>query len=253
MIFQLPQARVEAPISIRNGRTAFTLIELLVVIGIISVLMGIVLPAVSRVRETANQTKCLSNIHQLVTAFIAYSNNNSGHLPRPAANGYEQPEDWIFWQPKRDFDDGKVVPAYTVPEVLLCPSDDPLKHSRMSPHLYLYSYSVNTMICTLAPARTLVWTQVNNPTDTILVIDECANTVDDGAWAWQSNNGAGPDIPASDYPLGHNLLSIRHMKRSEDVSNINAGRGNVGFCDGHAALIERKDSFNPRYYDPNYR
>jgi type II secretory pathway pseudopilin PulG len=81
------------------------LVELLVVIGIIAILIGILLPSLSKARQQSMTVKCLSNMKQLMTATLLYANENQQILPYsgwgdfpngtyPKGNQYTA--DWLF-------------------------------------------------------------------------------------------------------------------------------------------------------------
>ncbi len=77
----------------KSSQGAFTLIELMVVVSIVTLLLSLLLPALSSARELANQTACASNMRQLLTATHEYLAENDGTFP---VNGLEIPHPTLY-------------------------------------------------------------------------------------------------------------------------------------------------------------
>jgi prepilin-type processing-associated H-X9-DG protein len=120
---------------------AFTLVELLIVVGLIAVLIAMLLPVLSKVREQGRQTICLSNLRQLGAAMISYAADYDGYLPATAQNQWDltgpysgkyPPNDWLFWQHDR---------------LLTYPNGDGIKHSGLARYLGLTPNNVAVLRC----------------------------------------------------------------------------------------------------------
>jgi prepilin-type N-terminal cleavage/methylation domain-containing protein/prepilin-type processing-associated H-X9-DG protein len=100
-------------------KSGFTLIELLVVIAIIGILAAILLPALSRARESARRASCANNLKQMGLVFNMYANEWDGRFPPMriwACNGGESGD--------ASFNGESIYPEYlTDPNVCVCPSD----------------------------------------------------------------------------------------------------------------------------------
>jgi prepilin-type N-terminal cleavage/methylation domain-containing protein/prepilin-type processing-associated H-X9-DG protein len=76
-----PLVPLHRPRPASRNQPAFTLIELLVVIAIIAILAAMLLPALSRARQKAQETACLNNNKQLALAWSLYLNDNNDRMP----------------------------------------------------------------------------------------------------------------------------------------------------------------------------
>jgi prepilin-type N-terminal cleavage/methylation domain-containing protein/prepilin-type processing-associated H-X9-DG protein len=260
---------------LKQIRRAFTLVELLVVIGIIALLIAILMPALSRARESGRQVQCLSNLRQIAVATVGYCNANKGYFPgdgggsAPTGNGADK---WIMWRepdPGWNIDESSLAPHLGIKgdslrTLFRCPSDEWEGHDKPSPIPYRYSYSMNQLLTnpnqTYAQgvpynypkfARTKI-TMVKSASSKILLVDETEQTIDDGVWKpfLLADPLANPPV----YMVGNgvtsnpNQLADRHERRKTKTNPL--GRGNAVFCDGHGEFVSRADAGTQAFHDP---
>lgn len=235
---------------------AFTLVELLVVVGIVTILIALLLPAVGRARENARRTMCASNLRQLSGACIAYAHAHRGAYPGPAASENVYPGDWIVWQPGTDPTDSSIVPFLGgfSPELFRCPSDDfdvhPVIGDMRGPYLYSYALNESVVRGTWRSSSSGGGRYVPRCSEVVLMIEADERRAYCGGWlAWMVGM-------TWEQPLGTRHDPSAHRDFASLTPTDFAGRpdrddrGNVAFCDGHVDYVTRQYTWSRRNYYP---
>lgn len=147
-------------------RKGFTLVELLVVIGIIALLIAMLMPSLQRARDQANRTACMSNLHQLTTAWLQYATEHRFKIVS-SNTGSPNLGDWIgAGNNQAAIDQGLLWPYLKAYNVYHCPSDS---------GFHLWSYSISNYMCGelgsgLTPVQSL--NQVKHSSETFVFTEE---------------------------------------------------------------------------------
>ncbi|CAA6677634.1 MULTISPECIES: DUF1559 domain-containing protein [unclassified Lentimonas] len=215
---------------------AFTLIELLVVIAIIAILAGILIPAVGKVRESANQAKCVSNLRQLAVAANMYATGHSGNYH--GLNAETEANSQIPWfeQLRPYIDDENSKQSI---ELINCPSAEhylEVDGKMKTTHAYGWNPTLIPDTRTKddgtkpSPYRTI---KVQRPSETILVADAGQRYPSGWGFGYFASSGVYNPATADTALPPSSFTSYGASLDNPSFSTRHNGRGNAAFVDGH--------------------
>jgi prepilin-type N-terminal cleavage/methylation domain-containing protein/prepilin-type processing-associated H-X9-DG protein len=228
-----------------HKKEGFTLVELLVVIAIIALLMGILLPALGRARETSKLVVCQSNLRQLVVAWLGYAQNNNEQMCYPFMyqsrwNGvWAIKETWV-WAPYNAQANQSVMPSVDYYAASVKPTQEENFEGIRRGTLYRYAQNVKAFHCLNDKIH---WNSYSIP--------DCLN----GKWQFAPATMAKPwqvlnktlqiKSPAAKYVFLEDAdprtyvhdsfeLYIQQDIWSDPISVTHLGKSGFAFADGHA-------------------
>ena len=200
-------------------RSRFTLIELLVVIAIIAILAAMLMPALSKAREAAKSSNCVSNMKSVIAAGQFYASDNQGMLPLLVTpNGsWSGGVSWADWLITNKYlaDDGKLIS---------CPSMPLLGKENNGQH-WCYIYATDTAGVTQFVPKAYQYTANN--------------------WFRMLNTKGVRQSSKSYYTIDsystsskQQLYGVNHVANSANMAAArHSGRIIMNFIDGHAGAL----------------
>lgn len=242
----------------RPRNRAFTLVELLVVIGIISVLISVLLPALARARDSANAIACASNLRQIGMAIQLYAQESKGVLPM--GEPFPNTTAWGRWTtmlvgPGYLKGAGQTTSRYSIARagaVWGCPSDPTFQ---LGAAIIFEGGAQSHNFSWLPNSRVMPWathyidttaariTRIRRPSDRLVLTERDAL----GFTASGGNNGGVPIglIPAWNVQRIIDRVSGRHGQQKAGRFDRSMAMANVLFLDGHVNLMFVKEIVRP--------
>ncbi len=209
---------------------AFTLIEILIVIFIILTIVGLIFPALSRIREKSNQAVCMSNMGQVYKAILQYTFENDGYLPLESNSDSCSGEVWF-----------KAVDRYITTDILpenqkeistkerlsLIKQDPVFKTMTEDERDETRTIKMNTQLAQ-KPMCSRMIDSIGFPSKTVLLFDGRINNT-----SVARNYSGTPYTVAQRHSKGANILFVDgHVERIQNGDSD--GTANEGWPNGHA-------------------
>ena len=222
----------------------FTLIELLVVIAMIAILAAMLLPALGRVKSTATDTNCKSNLKNFSACFAQYYGNFNDYFP-PICDGYYGTHSGLSSWAWQFYNLGYVKDA----KFMYCPATkpllDPITFGAWNDPGTIYngvyhniSYAMNGSLGGFHYQATTLKkvVKVKRAANKYLVMDSAVK--DAGVWKG-SAHFSNSLIPSNQSYW--NVMAAPHSKNG-DVLNYRFGSTNIQFVDGHVGQVKNATS-----------